>query len=283
MRVVFMGTPQFAVPSLQALNRTHGVVCAYTRPDAVSGRGRHTRPSPVAEMAASLGIEVRQPATLRDETVQAELATLAPDLLVVAAYGLILPQAVLDAARLGAVNVHASLLPRWRGAAPIQRAILSGDADVGVSIMCMEAGLDTGPYCLQRQLAADDLDAVALTGTLADLGASALLDALPAIEDRTAAWTAQDESLVFGYKTDPSLPTYKSLIRLVTDGDLDAYSTDPMSSLVLPNGSGMPFPPGLSQDQLVWQAHWFKTLGFKRVRFLGYTERLRPILLCTRS
>jgi methionyl-tRNA formyltransferase len=196
VRVVFMGTPQFAVASLQALASVCEVVGVYSRPDAVSGRSRAARPSPVAQIAIDSGMPLFQPATLRTDEAVAELTGLAPDLLVVAAYGMILPQTVLDVAPLGAVNVHASLLPRWRGAAPIQRAILAGDAEVGVSIMRMEAGLDTGPYCLQASTPVGDADAVALTDALAALGAEALLAALPAIADGSAAWMAQDEALV---------------------------------------------------------------------------------------
>ena len=196
MRVVFMGTPDFAVPSLEALALAHDVAAVYSRPDAVSGRGRATRPSPVAAVALRLGIPLHRPSTLKDPAAVAEIAALAPDLLVVAAYGMILPQSVLDVPTLGAVNVHASILPRWRGAAPIQRAILAGDEEVGISIMRMEAGLDTGPYFLQASRPAGNSDAVALSAALAALGAATLLEALPSIADGTVAWTAQDESHV---------------------------------------------------------------------------------------
>ena len=146
MRVVFMGTPEFAVPSLRALAACHDVVAVYSRPDAVSGRGGKTRPSAVTAVATELGLETRCPRPFKDPESLAAFGALEADLLVVAAYGLILPLAVLSATRLGAVNVHASLLPRWRGAAPIQRAIMAGDKITGVSIMRMEEGLDTGPY-----------------------------------------------------------------------------------------------------------------------------------------
>ncbi|MDR3685938.1 MAG: methionyl-tRNA formyltransferase [Coriobacteriia bacterium] len=196
MRVVFMGTPEFAVPSLRALAGAHDVVAVYTRPDAVSGRGGKTRPSSVKSAALELGLDVREPATLRDAGTLSLLAGLRADVIIVAAYGLILPSAALNAARLGAINVHASLLPRWRGAAPIQRAILCGDEFAGVSIMRMEEGLDTGPYCLQLRTSIDDQGAVALTEGLAQLGAQALSQALPCIADGSAIWTAQDEHLV---------------------------------------------------------------------------------------
>jgi len=222
MRVVFMGTPEFAVPSLLALSKNHEVVGVFCRPDAVSGRGKGVRPAPVKVAAEGLGLAVFQPATLRDEAALESLAQLEPDLIVVAAYGLILPRAVLDVARLGSVNVHASLLPRWRGAAPIQRAILADDAQVGVSIMRMEEGLDTGPYCLQVPTRVAGAGAVELTERLAHIGADALLTALPAIEDGTASWTVQDDSRVtYAEKIkksdvaiDPSLPVEQASRRV---------------------------------------------------------------------
>jgi methionyl-tRNA formyltransferase len=196
VRAVFMGTPEFAVPSMRALAGSHEVAAVYTRPDAVSGRGGKTRPSAVKVAARELGIEVFEPKTLRDAEALAALRNLNADIITVAAYGLILPLAALEAAPLGAINVHASLLPRWRGAAPIQRAILAGDDRTGVSIMRMEEGLDTGPYCLQVSTEIGEAGAVELTDRLARLGAQALLDALPTIADGTALWSAQDESAV---------------------------------------------------------------------------------------
>ena len=145
-RLIFAGTPDFAVPALQALiDAGYAPVAVYTQPDRPAGRGRRLRASPVKLCARAAGIPVYQPVSLRDPAVWAELAATAPDLLVVAAYGLILPPAVLAIPRLGCVNIHASLLPRWRGAAPIQRALLAGDLETGVCLMRMEAGLDTGP------------------------------------------------------------------------------------------------------------------------------------------
>ena len=196
MRVVFMGTPDFAVPSLRALATAHDVVGVYTRPDAVSGRGKATRPSSVKSAAVELGLGVRQPLSLRDADVVAELRALSADIVIVAAYGAILPPSALDSAPLGAINVHASLLPRWRGAAPIQRAILAGDREAGVSIMRMELGLDTGPFCLQMATPTCEFTARELTARLADLGAAALLQAVPSIAEGSAHWTAQDDSLV---------------------------------------------------------------------------------------
>jgi len=194
VRVVFMGTPQFAVPSLRALAHSCEVVAVCTRPDAVSGRGSKVRPSAVKTVATELGIPVIEPATLRDQSAQDELRAFAPDVLVVAAYGLILPLEVLDMAPLGAVNVHASLLPRWRGAAPVQRAILAGDDVAGVSIMHMEEGLDTGPYCTQASISVLGGTARELTARLAELGAEELIAALSSIGAGSTVWTAQDES-----------------------------------------------------------------------------------------
>lgn len=144
-----MGTPEFSVPVLNALAATHDIVAVYTQPPRPAGRGKQDRPSPVHQRAETLGLPVRHPVSLRSKTVQHDLAALQADVAVVVAYGLILPQAVLDAPRLGCLNIHASLLPRWRGAAPIHRAIMAGDAATGVCIMQMEAGLDTGPVLMR--------------------------------------------------------------------------------------------------------------------------------------
>jgi methionyl-tRNA formyltransferase len=180
LRIVFAGTPAFAVPCLDAtLASGHRVVAVYTQPDRPAGRGRQLAASPVKQRARAAGIEVRQPQTLKDAAAQAALAALQPDLIVVVAYGLILPQAVLAIPRFGGWNVHASLLPRWRGAAPIQRAILAGDADTGVCLMQMAAGLDTGPVLLSQTtpILADDTGG-ALHDRLATLGARVLADGL---------------------------------------------------------------------------------------------------------
>ncbi len=194
MRVVYMGTPSFAVPCLASLIARHDVVAVYTRPDKPSGRGRALRESPVKAAATAAGISVVQPASLRDDDSISTLASFHPDICVVAAYGAILPPQVLSVPRLGCVNVHASLLPRWRGAAPIQRAILAGDDITGVSIMRMEAGLDTGPYAAQVNVPVDDLGTEALTDALAAAAPPALLATLDAMASGTVAWTDQDES-----------------------------------------------------------------------------------------
>lgn len=184
MRIVFAGTPEFAVPTLEAIAASdHRVAAVYTQPDRPAGRGRHTLAPPVKRRALELELPVRQPATLGDPEVRRALAGLQPDLLVVVAYGLILPPEVLAVPRLGCVNVHASLLPRWRGAAPVARAILAGDRKTGISIMQMDAGLDTGPVLLQQPCAIEPEDTTgSLTGRLAGLGARALIEALPGIE-----------------------------------------------------------------------------------------------------
>lgn len=196
MRVVYMGTPTFAAAILEQLIPHHEVVAVYTRPDAVRGRGSAPVASPVKEVALTAGIPVRTPRTLRDASEQAALAALAPDVICVAAYGAILPPEVLAIPAHGCLNVHGSLLPRWRGAAPIERAILAGDAEVGVCIMAMEEGLDTGDFCVCRSIPADGATAESLTADLADLGASALLVALSQVEAGRVAWVRQDETQV---------------------------------------------------------------------------------------
>lgn len=197
LRIIFAGTPDFSVPSLEALLAAgQEVVAVYTQPDRPAGRGRKLTPSPVKAAALAQGLPVFQPPTLRDEGAVADLRALAADLMVVVAYGLLLPQAVLDAPRLGCVNVHASLLPRWRGAAPIQRALLAGDGESGVTIMRMAAGLDTGPMYLLRPLAiAPRETGGGLSDKLAVLGAQALVAALPGIADGSLIPVPQDDDL----------------------------------------------------------------------------------------
>jgi methionyl-tRNA formyltransferase len=194
LRIVFAGTPDFSVPPLRALLASpHPVVAVYTQPDRPAGRGRQLAASPVKELALAQGVPVHQPANFKAGADVAALEALGADLMVVVAYGLLLPQRVLDAPRLGCVNIHASLLPRWRGAAPIQRAILAGDTETGITIMQMEAGLDTGPMLHIRQLPiAPDETAASLHDRLSTLGAQALLEALPEIEAGTLTPVAQD-------------------------------------------------------------------------------------------
>ncbi|MGQ9424829.1 methionyl-tRNA formyltransferase [Gilvimarinus sp. F26214L] len=197
MRVVFAGTPDFAAEYLAALLDTeHEVVAVYTQPDRPAGRGKKLSPSPVKALALDHGVPVYQPATLRDAAAQRELGELSPDVMVVVAYGLILPQAVLDLPRYGCLNVHASLLPRWRGAAPIQRAIEAGDRETGITIMQMDAGLDTGAMLAVARCPIEENDtAGSLFQKLAALGRDPLLSVLRALPDGTLVPTAQDDSL----------------------------------------------------------------------------------------
>ncbi|MCM2972098.1 methionyl-tRNA formyltransferase [Larsenimonas suaedae] len=196
LRVAFAGTPEFAAESLKALlSSRHEVVGVWTQPDRPSGRGRRMTQSPVKTIAQEQEIEVYQPVSLKNTEDQETLRALAPDVLVVVAYGLLLPQAVLDIPRLGAINVHASLLPRWRGAAPIQRAIEAGDAETGVTIMQMDAGLDTGDMLAKTNAQIDiDVTGGALHATLAAQGAVALVDTLDALASSTVTATPQPET-----------------------------------------------------------------------------------------
>lgn len=197
LRIVFAGTPEFAAEHLKALLDTpHEIVAVYTQPDRPAGRGQKLMPSPVKQLAAQHGLPVLQPPTLRNPEAQAELAALQPDLMVVVAYGLILPQAVLDIPRLGCINSHASLLPRWRGAAPIQRAVQAGDAESGVTVMQMEAGLDTGPMLLKvsTPISAEDTGG-SLHDRLARLGPPAVVEAIAGLAAGTLKGEVQDDAL----------------------------------------------------------------------------------------
>ena len=203
MRVIFMGTPDFSVPVLDALVEAgHDVVCVYCQPPRRAGRGKKERPTPVHARAEALGLPVRHPSSLRTEEAQAEFAALGADVAVVVAYGLILPQPVLDAPRRGCLNIHASLLPRWRGAAPIHRAIMAGDAQTGVCIMQMEAGLDTGPVLLREDtpIGTDET-----TGDLHDrlsaIGASLIVQALDRIDALTPE-TQPEDGVTYAAKID---------------------------------------------------------------------------------
>ena len=189
MRIVFAGTPEFAVPPLAALCASrHEVVGVLTQPDRPAGRGRKLATSAIKDFALQQGLPIAQPQTLRSAEGRESLADWQPDVLVVVAYGLILPGEVLSMPRFGCLNIHASLLPRWRGAAPIQRAILAGDEYTGVTLMQMDAGLDTGPMMLQRRVAIGaDVDSAALHATLAQVGAEALLETLDGLETGTLA------------------------------------------------------------------------------------------------
>lgn len=195
MRIVFMGTPDFAVPSLRALAQAHQVTLVLTRPDAVRGRGRKLVPSPVKAAALELGLPVLETTRVTPEVLDA-IKGAAPELIAVAAFGCILPDSVLAMAPYGCVNVHASLLPRWRGAAPIQRAVLEGDEHAGVSIMQVVHELDAGDYCSQASVEVGEKDCATVMSELAQLGAQELLAVLPALVDGTVVWTSQDQAQV---------------------------------------------------------------------------------------
>ncbi len=194
MRVAFMGTPGFSVPILSLLARCHEVVGVFTRPDAVRGRGRRLVQSPVKEKAVELGVPVIECTRMTPEVVE-ELSRMEPDVVCVAALGCLLPKAALAIPRLGCVNVHASLLPRWRGAAPIERAILAGDAETGVSIMAMEEGLDTGPVAWQASVPCAGRAFPEVEHDISYTGGYGLLDVLEALEDGEVAWKRQDDAL----------------------------------------------------------------------------------------
>lgn len=203
MRIIYMGTPDFAVPALDALAAAgHDIVAVYSQPPRPAGRGKGVRPSPVHARAQEMGVEVRTPVSLKGAEEQAAFAALDADIAVVAAYGLILPRPVLDAPRHGCLNIHASLLPRWRGAAPIHRAIEAGDAQTGITIMRMEAGLDTGPMLLS---AAIDIDAQDTTGSLhdklAELGGKLVVEALEGF-DQLPAVSQPEAGVTYASKID---------------------------------------------------------------------------------
>jgi len=205
MRIVFAGTPAFAVPSLRAAHAHHEVVAVYTQPDRPAGRGRGLTPSPVKLEAIQRGIPVLQPLSLKKKSTQDALRELRPDVMIVVAYGLILPQAVLDIPQYGCWNVHASLLPRWRGAAPIQRAIEAGDEETGVCLMQMEAGLDTGPVLLAQSLEIGREETGGqLHDRLADLGAQVLRDALGLLRAgvRLPPHPQPEEGVAYAHKLD---------------------------------------------------------------------------------
>jgi methionyl-tRNA formyltransferase len=205
MRIAFMGTPDFAVPTLETLiaDPAIEVVAVYSQPSRPAGRGKAPRLSPVQARAEAAGIEVRTPLSLRDPEVQAAFAALELDVGIVAAYGLILPRPVLDSPRRGCLNVHASLLPRWRGAAPIQRAILAGDEQTGVTIMRMEQGLDTGPILAQWPVAVDRKTAGELGGDIARDGANLMLSVLRKL-DQVGPRPQNDERATYAPKVDKS-------------------------------------------------------------------------------
>ncbi len=239
LKIVYAGTPEFAVPALAALAASeHRLVAVYTQPDRPAGRGRKLQPSPVKCCALRHGIEVHQPADFKDSAALEALNVLQADLMVVAAYGLLLPAAVLEAPRLGCINLHASLLPRWRGASPIQQAILAGDARSGITLMKMDVGLDTGDMVAHREIDIDpEWSAGELHDALAPLAADLLMDTLPAIESALAAALPQDESLACYAprldKRQAKIDWEKSRLQLVRE--VLAYNPWPVSYTRLEN------------------------------------------------
>ncbi len=203
MRLIFMGTPDFSVPVLQALvNAEHEIAAVYCQPPRPAGRGKKDRPSPVQVRAEALGLEVRHPVSLKGEAEQAAFAALDADVAVVVAYGLILPQPILDAPKAGCLNIHASLLPRWRGAAPIHRAVMAGDAETGVCIMQMDAGLDTGPVLLREatRIGQDETTGM-LHDRLSQMGADLIVTALANLQDLTPE-PQPDKGVTYAAKID---------------------------------------------------------------------------------
>ncbi len=255
MRLVFAGTPEFARAFLQPLAQAqdHQLLAVYTQPDRAAGRGKKNRPSPVKEEALALGLPLLQPANLRDTEVQQQLRDLKPDLMIVAAYGLILPQQVLDIPRLGCINLHASLLPRWRGAAPIQRAILAGDRETGICLMKMDAGLDTGDVldCVRISIARDDT-AGTLHDRLIEAGRPLLLDGLARLPELLAQARPQDDSQA----------TYADKI-VAAEAELDWFR--PAEELARAIRAFDPVPGAFStlngQRIKIWSASWCSESG----------------------
>ncbi len=263
MRIIFMGTPAFSVPALNALvDAGHQIAAVYCQPPRPAGRGKKDRPTPVHARALELGLEVRHPTSLKGSAEQADFAALDADIAVVVAYGLILPQAVLDAPRKGCLNIHASLLPRWRGAAPIHRAIMAGDSETGVCIMQMEAGLDTGPVLLratQPIAATDTTDS--LHDTLSALGAGLITSALDQLDTLTAQ-PQPDEGVTYAHKIDKAEARIDwSLPAAQVDRQIRGLSAFPgawtelagervklLASELVPDAQTKATPPGAALD-----------------------------------
>ena len=252
LRIIFAGTPDFAARHLQALiDSEHDVIAVYTQPDRPAGRGQQLQPSAVKQLALQHNINVLQPKSLKKAPAQQELASLNADLMVVVAYGLILPQVVLDTPKLGCINVHGSLLPRWRGAAPIQRAIWAGDTDTGITIMQMDAGLDTGAMLSKVCCPIKDTDTSAsLYDTLAQLGPDALLQALQNLPQLQQQAQPQDDALATYaeklHKDEALLDFSKSAAAL--EREIRAFNPWPVSYLNLAQGTVK-----------VWQASVYAT------------------------
>ena len=266
MRIVFAGTPQFSAAALAALAAAgHEIVLVLTQPDRPAGRGMKLTPSAVKQSALALGLPVYQPQTLRNTESVAKLKTTGADVMVVAAYGLILPPEVLDLFPIGCINIHASLLPRWRGAAPIQRALLAGDRETGIAIMRMEAGLDTGPVYLMRGLPIDTIDTAAtLHDKLMALGAECIVEALPLIADGRLQPAAQpQEGVTYAAKISKSeaqVDWRRSAPDL--DRQIRAFDPFPGAQTLL---AGEPFK--------LWRAHPESQLKGEAGRVLAADER----------
>ncbi len=235
MKVIFMGTPDFAIPSLRAVAAHHDVVEVYTRPDAVSKRGSQQVPSAVAEAAASLGLPIVKVNSLDGPAIQERIERQSPDIVIVAGLGILVPPALLDVPRQGFINVHASALPKWRGAAPIQRAILAGDDTLGVSIMRIEKGLDTGGYCLMGFAASGHKNFQQLLDELSALGGRILIEALDRIATGTVQWVRQDEGeATYAEKIRKGeLYLFPDISALVADRRVRASSHQAPSRIVL--------------------------------------------------
>ena len=235
--IVFAGSPEFAIPSLRGLVESgYSVISVLTQPDRPAGRGRTLRPSPVKAYAAHKGLQILQPESLNAAAIQQTLRVMRPDLMVIVAYGLLLPRDVLEIPRAGCINVHASVLPRWRGASPIQAAILAGDKNTGVSIMRMEEGLDTGPVYATRGIPVGDSQTAAeLESLLADAGASLLIDSLPGILDESAAAEPQcdDDATYAGriFKADALIDWSKPAVEI--ERVIRAYNPWPVAYTTL--------------------------------------------------
>jgi len=263
LRLVFMGTPDFAVPALAALiEADHNIACVYTQPARPAGRGHKTRPSPVQAFADERGIEVRTPRSLRDDDVRHEFAALGADAAVVVAYGLILPAPIIEAPWLGCLNIHASLLPRWRGAAPIQRAIMAGDVETGITILQMDEGLDTGAMLLSRAIAIDaGTTADTLHDRLSELGAQLIVAALAGLAEGKIRPTPQpEEGMTYAAKITPDdgrldwtrpAPDLERLVRALgpRPGAWFVHGGERISVLAGEIGDAAPMaPPGLVLD-----------------------------------
>ncbi len=285
-----MGTPDFAATILEALIVAgHRLLAVYTQPPRPAGRGRHLQPSPVQRLAEHHGLMVRSPPHLRDDAAQAAFAATGADAAIVAAYGLILPRAMLAAPRLGCINVHASLLPRWRGAAPVQRALLAGDSETGITIMQMEEGLDTGPILMQQALPiGPQITAAALTGELAQLGGGLIIAALAELARGSLTPRAQpDEGVTYASKIrredgrldwrQPAAELERRVRALDAYFEYDGERIRVLAAAALPHASGA--PPGYVLDERLAVACRSGVLSLLRLQRPGRAVLDRPEFL----